>query len=73
MFPDPIVSASADSVYRKQLCEDARELRQTAQQLRIASQNLRSLCRAAVSRAEEARATAERLAMLEAQALNCVT
>lgn len=73
MFPESNTSACAEAAYCKQLCADARELRQTAEQLRIASRDLRLRCRAAASRAQESRELSARLVLPQAQALNCVT
>jgi hypothetical protein len=73
MFPESNTPACAEAAYCKQLCADAHELRQAAQQLRIASQNLRLLCKASVSRAQQSRASSARLVVREPQALNCVT
>ena len=63
MHSDPDTAASAETVYLQQLCEDSRELRRTAEQLRLSSQSLRTLSKAAVARAQASRS----------QAMNCCT
>ena len=58
MRPDSSASTSVETAYLEQLCKDARELRETAQELLIASQTLRLLCKAAVARSLRLRTAA---------------
>ena len=63
MRTDSIASTLADTVYLDRLCEDSRELRETALQLRASSVELRLLSKVAVARAKASRASCARLTM----------
>ena len=72
MPTDPITSTHVETrAHLKQLCKDARELRETAQELRASNYQLRLRCQAAVYRAQASRALAAELTMPQPQALNC--